>query len=240
MNLARLKRKIKAFFPIRHFLAFWYRRKVKKYQHLSTQAIFSDIYQNQTWKVKDSVSGSGSDLAQTAAIRQALPDLLRRYEVKVLLDAPCGDFEWMRTLVLPIQTYWGVDIVEKLIKENQKKYGQAHRGFQVLNFVEDALPEADLVLMRDAWVHLSHQEILQTIQNLKKSNISYLLTTHFTSEAHNMDIQTGSWRPLNLCKKPFNFPPPIEMIAEQSTESKGAYWDKSLALWRISDLPLGG
>lgn len=47
---------------------------------------------------------------------------------------------------------------------------------------------------------------------------------------------TGDWRPLNLERPPFNFPPPAELLAEGCTEAEGRFLDKSLGLWAIKDL----
>jgi hypothetical protein len=65
----------------------------------------------------------------------------------------------------------------------------------------------------------------------------YLLTTHYASDRANDDICTGRWRPLNLTRPPFNFPPPLFVIDEECTEADGRYKDKRLALWRLEDLP---
>ena len=71
----------------------------------------------------------------------------------------------------------------------------------------------------------------------KKSKSTYLLTTTFKKQSVNYDIVTGDWRPINLLKKPFNFPKPIMVIEENSPKGYKKEWrGKSLSLWRISDL----
>jgi hypothetical protein len=42
---------------------------------------------------------------------------------------------------------------------------------------------------------------------------------------------------LNLQYAPFLFPAPLAVINESCTEAGGDYADKSLALWRVEDLP---
>jgi len=64
----------------------------------------------------------------------------------------------------------------------------------------------------------------------------YLLTTSFTNRQDNTDIATGGWRPCNLQIAPFLFPEPMMMINEKCTQGRMLYTDKSLGLWRISDL----
>src|SRR5665648_506237 len=101
------------------------------------------------------------------------------------------------------------------------------------NIVSDKLPKADLILIRDCWVHLSNSDIFLCINNLKHNNIKYLLTTSFTNRKSNNELD-DIWRPLNLELSPFNFPKPIELINENCTEEDGLYSDKSLLLWEIS------
>ena len=64
----------------------------------------------------------------------------------------------------------------------------------------------------------------------------YLLTTSFTDRQDNKDIITGEWRPLNLQIAPFSLPKPIRIINEKCTQKKSSYADKSLGLWKISDI----
>src|SRR4051812_27850000 len=63
-------------------------------------AVFSDIYRNNSWGDAESVSGRGSTLARTEVIRRSLPGLLESVGARSLLDAPCGDFNWMRHVEL--------------------------------------------------------------------------------------------------------------------------------------------
>jgi hypothetical protein len=98
------------------------------------------------------------------------------------------------------------------------------------------LPKAELILIRDCWVHLSYADIFSCIDNLKKNKIQYLLTTSFINLNLNKELD-GIWRPLNLEIEPFNFPQPIQILNENCTEDNGNYSDKSLLIWEISNLP---
>ncbi len=60
------------------------------------RAAFRRIYTRNAWGSKGSVSGSGSESEFTASLRVTLPDLLRELGVRSVLDAPCGDFNWMQ------------------------------------------------------------------------------------------------------------------------------------------------
>lgn len=64
-------------------------------------ATFTSIYRNNGWGSLESRSGAGSTLASTANIRRELPGLVERLNIRTLLDAPCGDFNWMKEVALP-------------------------------------------------------------------------------------------------------------------------------------------
>jgi hypothetical protein len=198
--------------------------------------IFTDYYVNRTWGGV-SLSGTGSDLVQTATIREAIPIILRQYHCDTMVDAPCGDFYWMQKVELPVKQYTGVDVVKELIDLNQSHFGCDQLQFMHLDLTEDVIPKADLVLCRDCLVHLSYADITRVISGFKRSGSQYLLTTSFINRNSNYDIQTGRWHPLNLLQAPFNFPPPLAVIVEHCTEDGGIWPDKSLSLWRIDDLP---
>lgn len=198
--------------------------------------VFNNIYKDNLWGDNDSVSGSGSNLSQTKKIIEEIPKILEKYDIKSLLDAPCGDFYWMKEIEMNIK-YIGMDIVSGVIKENQK-YKKTNRTFLVGDLTDDTLPKVDLILCRDCLVHLSFEKINLALQNFKKSGSKYLLTTSFIERDVNMNIYTGDWRPINFQIHPFNFPSPLEIIIEECSESNNAYKDKSLLLWRLEDLYL--
>jgi hypothetical protein len=208
------------------------------YRLLPTQDIFRSIYRTNAWGDKDSVSGPGSNPELTAAIRMALPNILRDLQVHTLLDAPCGDFGWMNGLDLPIDRYIGLDIVPELVARNQSAYGSEARAFRIANIAKDPLPQADAILCRDALVHLSTPLAQEAIHNFRRSGATWLLATTFPATMENRDIPTGEWRPLNLERPPFSFPKPFRLVDEKCISFQGGRWkDKALGVWRVADLP---
>jgi hypothetical protein len=200
---------------------------------------FDAIFHERTWGgCSEDFSGTGASLEQTRVVREELPKLCAEFEVRTLLDVPCGDFYWMKHTDLNGISYIGADIVRAIVDRNSRKFGDPRSGrqFLKLNLCEDPLPEVDLIFSRDCLVHLSFSDISKTLRNIYRSSASYLLTTTFTERDENTDIPTGEWRTLNLSLAPFCFPPPLRIIDEQCTLQGGAYRDKSLALWRIRDL----
>ncbi len=220
-------------FDVSHF-----RKMADQGKHYSTAETFDYIYRTNHWSGKDSVSGEGSDPARTAEIRKELVRILEEFDVRVLLDLPCGDFGWMSSVDLPVDVYIGADIVEELISNNRRLHAHEKRRFLVIDIINDRLPDADLLLCRDCLVHLSFDDIKRSLANIKASGIRYLLATTFPECGRNENIVTGDWRVINLGMPPFNFPEPVRLTNEKCTEGGGTYADKSLGLWEVGSLPV--
>lgn len=203
----------------------------------STEEIFTSIFQRHAWGGTDSVSGPGSDASQTARLVANLRTLIDEHEIRSLLDIPCGDFQWMQRVNLHGLSYVGADIVRDLIVQNQR-YAANGITFRHIDLLAYPLPKVDLILCRDCLVHFSFDDIFTALENLCASGSRFLLTTTFPSRPINVPIATGKWRTLNLEQAPFRFPPPIAVLEEGCTEGGGEYADKSLALWRLSDVEI--
>lgn len=195
-----------------------------------TADIFSDIYRNRTWEEGGSVSGRGSTLERTAVIRRELPRLLAGVGARSLLDAPCGDFNWMRHVDLGEVEYTGADVVPELIEENRRRYAGARTSFVVADITRDDLPRADVILCRDCFIHLSFKDIGAAVANFKRSGSAFLLATTHERERENTDTETGGLRWVNLRLPPFDFPEPERLMTED------AALGKCLGLWRLEDL----
>lgn len=191
--------------------------------------IFSDIYKHNLWGGAESVSGPGSSLHESQQLIEKLPLLFDLFEIKSVLDAPCGDYHWMQHVPKSNIMYTGIDIVTDLVEKNISQYADQQTRFMVMNIVEDELPRADLVICRDGLVHLSNIQIKRAIQNFQNSGSEFLLTTHFPLLTENRDIRTGDWRPINFCLTPFDFSEPILTIKETTSV-------KTMALWKLSSL----
>jgi 2-polyprenyl-3-methyl-5-hydroxy-6-metoxy-1,4-benzoquinol methylase len=198
--------------------------------------VFTDIYQRNLWGCAESMSGVGSSMERAAAFRDELIALLRELHVAVLLDAPCGDFNWMQSVAENVHSYIGIDIVDELIASNQKRYASNRVQFVCADLTADTLPKADLILCRDCLVHFSFDDVWRGLRNFKRTGSRYLLSTTFQNRERNFEIATGDWRPLNLQAPPFGLPPPVRAIDEKCLHTGGIYSDKRLALWELDSL----
>jgi SAM-dependent methyltransferase len=197
---------------------------------LPTEMRFERIHAKNRWSSEESISGQGSELAATEALRIALPQLFRELKIERVLDAPCGDFNWMRHVIreAPVH-YIGMDIVHDLIDRNHDLYGSETVKFLHGNIITGPVPQADLIICRDCFIHLSFRDTARAIENFKDSNSRYLLTNSYPAIKQNEDITTGRWRFINLSVPPYSYPTPRIKIEE--TEAGKEMW-----LWELAQL----
>ncbi len=197
-------------------------------QNTSPEQIFSAIYETNMWQDPESRSGPGSNLERTRGIRKVLPVLMKKYGVNRLLDAPCGDFNWMNAVQFPEGfTYIGADIVPQLVESLSREFQTAHRSFMRLDVISDPLPRAQMWLCRDCFIHFSHEQAVSVLNKFADSEIDYLLTTTYSFGCRNIDINMGEFRAINLQLAPFHLPQPIESIFDFDYP----FPPRRLALW---------
>ena len=199
---------------------------------------FDKIFKKGLWKEgqTESFSGPGSTLEQTREIVKKLPEILDELKIRSVTDAPCGDYNWMKLIDWTERKYVGLDLVAEIIEKNRSSYASEQVQFNIGDIMTSKLPDSDLLCCRDLLVHFSYQDIRKTLRNLLKSSNKYLMTTTFPQEPYNEDIETGDWRPIDLCKPPFSFPKPLLLLNEKCTEAEGLFTDKSLGVWNFSEL----
>jgi hypothetical protein len=200
-------------------------------QHLngrSAEDIFSEIYATNAWRSEESKSGCGSTLEATAELRQVLPQLLRDLGIEVLIDAPCGDFNWMRHVDLPVRQYIGGEIVPALVDQLNAQYANDTRRFMLLDLTKNALPPGDALFCRDLFLHLSFADIERVKQNFLQSECQYLIASTYPNVRTQFDILTGEARSVNLLSAPLNWPEPIRLINDRA----GEHLDRRMGVWR--------
>lgn len=193
---------------------------------------FTKIYDTGVWRRGEAelpLSGRGSALAHTSAVRQQLPLLLKQLNAATVLDIGCGDMTWMKTLSIDA-AYIGVDIVPSVIEQNRAALPD--RSFSCLDAVADELPDADTVICREVLFHLSFEDIQSLIRNVGRRPRRWLIATTDRGTLINADIRSGDFRLLNLSAAPLRFPKPRFMIDDNAI-SPG----RLLAVWDFAELP---
>ena len=192
--------------------------------------VFKTIHDTHYWKSTESLSGPGSDTANTQRIREFLPLILRSLSVASILDAGCGDWNWMSKVNLEGIKYRGCDIVPDLIAGNQ--HNHPGHDFFIADLTKANLPTCDLILCRSVLFHLAFANVGKVLRNFKASGAKWLLTTTYPYFNNpNQDIQDGHWHRINLEKPPFNWPAPYLLMVE------GNEPDGWLGLWKLEEIP---
>jgi SAM-dependent methyltransferase len=198
---------------------------------MSLTQTFTQIYKDNSWDSSESVSGTGSEMKNTEVIRRELPVLLDKFNITSILDIPCGDWNWMKTVNLNNTSYIGADIVPDLIEKNKSLYPTV--DFRVLDLTSSELPKVDLIFTRDCLGHLSNENVFKAIQNCKASGSKYLLATSFTKWNTNSDIHDGYWKCINLMVEPFLLNP-LYLINEDCRENYPHFNDKCMVLFQLN------
>jgi hypothetical protein len=208
-----------------------------KFTPLNIQDRFELIYNENYWESDESRSGLGSEIKNTKEVLKALKKIIKEYNIRSIIDIPCGDFNWMSKIDMKNIDYKGFDIVRPVIIDNNKKFKKNNINFYNSDITTSRLAKGDLMFVRDCLVHFSFEDITKSIFRIKQSGSKYLMSTSFVNLEKNIDIYSADWRPINLEKDPFNFPKPIATINEKCQEMNGIYADKSICLWEINKIP---
>lgn len=194
--------------------------------------VFDEIYQTNFWGSDESASGPGSELARTQQYREALLDLLKRRRITSMFDAPCGDLNWIPSVLeqYPLD-YEGGDISERAIELARKRRPDLKlRSFDICR---DDFPKAQLWHCRDTLFHLSFDDIWQALDNASRASFDFvLITTNRSRMIKNLDIASGDMRYLDLERAPFHFPPALEYLKDYLKGDYPCY----VGLWKAQTL----
>jgi len=201
------------------------KNKKNIFSHNSNKKKFELIYKSNFWSSKESVSGLGSEYKNTINLRNEMVKLIKNYKIESILDAPCGDFNWIKSLINKNLKYIGGDIVSNLIDQNNKIYKNDNIIFIPLDITSDKLPNSNLMICRDCLIHLSFKNIKLFLENFRNSNINYLLLTSYklkdsSKVIKNIDITDGEFREIDLSVYPFNLPEPLFKILDKDEQTK--------------------
>ena len=180
-----------------------------------TKDVMQQVYDMHLWGGKDYdfYSGDGSHNIKIVEpyINSITTFLKSQNNLLTVCDLGCGDFNIGKELVEHTKNYIGIDIVENLIKRNKALFKEDNLEFRCLNIVEDDLPKADCIILRQVLQHLSNAEIQKVVENL--SNYKYIILTEHLPVADfepNKDIISGQGirikkhSGVDLLKAPFN------------------------------------
>ena len=191
---------------------------------------FEIIYNQNYWGDNESISGPGSNKKNSKNITLELRKIIKKYKIKSIVDAPCGDFSWMKKVLHKNKVdYLGVDIVKNLIKENNTKFKNKIIKFENFDILTKRLPKCDLVICRDFLFHLSYLDIKKYFKILKKSKFKYILVSNHANGLDkkvnflNKDIKSGDFRKINFFDFPFNLKKNYKFFIKDYCDGKKKY-----------------
>jgi hypothetical protein len=180
-------------------------------------------------KPLETPDGPGATVESTVGLREWLPTILREYNIGTMLDAACGDANWMRLVDLGDITYTGWDVDDERILRAQRNTantnGNPHTRFECKNLLTvNTIPRFDLILSRHFLQHLPTNDLIEhTLGKFRLSESPYLLATTFPGADNSFEWDPRgtdhAWlgyfeRPYDLCAAPFNLDPPLETFTE--------------------------
>lgn len=175
-----------------------------------------------TGGLPETACGYGSTMAATESVRAELPRLLSRLGVRVLLDAPCGDFNWMRHVDLGGIEYIGCDLSDANLATAR---AYADKDFRRLDIVAGSLPKADAMLCRDFYQHLPNLMVKAALATFVASGVKWLIATSHDSASNASLNEIGGFNPINLTRAPFGLPDPYVAIDDGPGRVLGL-WDR--------------
>lgn len=172
---------------------------------------FQKIYETRYWNTPnnsgESLSGEGSIIKNTILIREAITSILSEFNIKTMLDASCGDWNWMKEISCFLPDYIGLDVVPYVIEKN-KKYTKKNIRFineASLSFLKKTQKkEFDLILIRHTLEHLPTNYNIDLLNEVKRCS-KYALITSMLQETPttNKTEIFGGYAPINLLKTPY-------------------------------------
>lgn len=179
-------------------------------------------------------------IENTAYLRYELKNIIKKYNIKSILDCGCGDFIWMNKLSKILIKYMGIDTNKEIINKNKKLYDQDKFDFECHDITNTSISKYDLIICKDILNTFSYQNTFDFIKNVKKSKSKYILISTF-GDSINKNISTGDNYNINLKLYPFKFPDPIFTINEKGTMAKNDNNNNSvpyyLCVYQVNQLP---
>ena len=176
---------------------------IRAQSHL--ESVFSNIYEIGTWD-ESGFSLSGSQIEITWPYVKFLQDFMDKHKIKTVVDVGCGDWAFSRYIDWTGIDYLGIDVVQGVVERNQSLFTSPSITFVHGDALTMDLPEADLLICKDVFQHLSNKDIMKLLKQFYK--FKHCLITDFvdpnTLSSYNQDIMSGSYHPVDLNKPPFN------------------------------------
>jgi SAM-dependent methyltransferase len=208
----------------------WRRKAIHSNSEKAPAEVFAQIYREKNWggPQHDFYSGSGSYFPHlidpyVAAVRAFLSKLPTP---PVMVDIGCGDFTAASRIADLAHHYHACDVVPELIERNRRMFSGPGLTFHQLDARVDALPDGDVVIVKQVFQHLSNADISAILSKLARYPV-WIVSEHvpagpFTA---NWDIETGGYTRMrlnsgvDLAAAPFSITPKTAELLCQVVET---------------------
>ncbi|PWR19826.1 class I SAM-dependent methyltransferase [Zavarzinia compransoris] len=155
-------------------------------------------------------SGPGSDAFYNIPYRGFLEAFIRLNGIGSIVDIGCGDWQFSRYVNFRGARYLGLDVVESVVARNKRLFSSANVDFAVAPPGLEALPAADLLIMKDVLQHLPSPLIMRYRDEVFPRFRYALITNSYRKldTPSNVDIEVGGFRCLDLTQAPFSIRAP--------------------------------
>ena len=200
---------------------------------------FSTVYDLGYWAAQHKMpgvpaSGPGSTLQAAKNAITTMEQLIREFEIELLIDAPCGDMTWMSSVDLQGTEYVGIDVVQSVIDSNVKKHPSL--TFMALDVADESSVDQlrsvvrgrrTLILCRHLLFHLPVRDGRAVLRHLFQSSASYLLTsTYVRADDFDSSYILANGHRTNLLRRPYCARDPSRLYLD-------AHADQYLGLWEL-------
>ena len=168
----------------------------RTYRNLPTAEVFRRVYAGGAWGTDEEAgfsSGTGSRGVIADQYCSWVTRFIRERGFRSIADLGCGDFCIGGRIVQQTgANYIGVDIVPELIEHHRAAFARPGISFECLDITNDALPAADLCLVRQVFQHLSNAQILSALDKLSPYPLA-LISEHVPRKPRvfNLDKSQG-------------------------------------------------
>ncbi len=227
----------------------------KESSNSALQQTFSRIYAKRSWGPEGAGSGAASSIEATESVRSDLISVIKRYEVKSMMDAACGSMHWMPmvlaniTATQPDFKFLGLDVACPLINNHTATFtDHSSWAFQCMDYTSQPLSQGyDLIYIRDSLQHLPFHATWMFLSNVRASGARLLMISSYAKHSGpNVDIKAGQMAFHDILKPPFSASQPLEVLDEgldvvRGNTTAGKYmllYDVSKMTWQDPALGL--
>jgi SAM-dependent methyltransferase len=190
-----------------------------------TRNPFEAIYAEGGWNGMG--SGWGSTLEYNREYLKFLEAFIKFNRIESVVDYGCGDWTFSQHMNWHGADYLGLDCVPAVIERNQQRYQRGNVRFELTSFSRFWIPACDLLIVKDVLQHLSNGLILEFLTQTRHVPFVLLVNDFAWNDPVNYDIAAGGYRPIDLCRPPFNQQGTIVFAFGDDVEDKVAFLQRN-------------